>query len=98
MIIVTGTVQATPGMADEALRIATAHVLRSRTEPGCISHAVHRDAEDPDRLFFFERWTDLAALKAHFAVPASGATVAALARVSAEPPAMTIYEATEQGQ
>jgi quinol monooxygenase YgiN len=35
-------------------------------EPGCISHAVHVDCENPLRLVFIEQWTDRAALLAHF--------------------------------
>ncbi|UVO54207.1 putative quinol monooxygenase [Sphingomonas sp. SUN039] len=95
MIIVTGTVTAREGQFDAVLAIATEHVLRSRAEPGCISHAVHRDSENPNRLFFFERWTDMAALKVHFAVPASGDAVRAMAALTTEPPSMQLYEANE---
>lgn len=95
MIIVTGTVLAREGAFDDVLAVATEHVLRSRVEPGCISHAVYRDTEEPLRLQFVERWTDMAALKVHFAVPASGATVRAMAALCTEPPSMTLCEATE---
>ncbi len=95
MIIVTGTVLAREGTLDNVLAIATEHVLRSRAEPGCISHAVYRDTEEPLRLQFVERWTDMAALKVHFAVPASGETVRAMAALCTEPPSMTLYEASE---
>ncbi len=63
MIIVTGTVLALEGALDDVLAIATEHVLRSRSEPGCISHAVYRDTEESLRLQFVERWTDMAALR-----------------------------------
>ena len=95
MIIVTGSVLARPETFDEILRISTEHVLRSRVEPGCISHAVHSDTEEPLRLHFLERWTDMAALKTHFLVPASGETVRAMAALCTEPPSMQIYEAVE---
>jgi quinol monooxygenase YgiN len=95
VIIVTGSVLARDDTFDDVLRISTEHVLRSRGEPGCISHAVYRDTEEPLRLQFVERWTDMAALKAHFAVPASSAFVAALGKRTAKPPAIQIYEATE---
>lgn len=95
MIIVTGTVLARPDSFDEILRLATEHVLRSRTEPGCLSHAVHRDTEDPLRLHFLEHWTDMTALKVHFRVPASQSFGAALARLAAEAPSMTVYAAEE---
>jgi quinol monooxygenase YgiN len=69
------------------------HVRRSRTEPGCLSHALHQDAEDPCQLFFFERWADRAALNVHFAVPESAAFVQALAALTTAPPEMVLYEA-----
>jgi quinol monooxygenase YgiN len=95
MIIVTGTVLAHPETFDEALRRSTEHVLRSRAEPGCLSHAVHRDTEEPLRLHFLEHWADMAALKTHFGVPESRAFGKALAHLGAESPSMTVYEAKE---
>lgn len=95
MIIVTGSVLARPESFDEVLRISTEHVLRSRSETGCISHAVYRDTENPLRLHFLERWTDMAALKTHFVVPESRAFGGDLVRLGAEPPSMTLYEASE---
>lgn len=95
MIIVTGTVLARPDSFDEVLRISTEHVLRSRAEPGCISHAVTQDTEEPLRVHFLERWSDMDALKTHFVVPASREFGGNLARLAAEPPSMTLYDATE---
>jgi quinol monooxygenase YgiN len=79
MIVVTGSVTARKDSLDEVARLSLAHVHRSRKEPGCISHAVHVDCEEPLRLVFFEQWADRAALLAHFAVPASRQFVSALA-------------------
>jgi quinol monooxygenase YgiN len=93
MIIVTGSVRAWPDAIDEALRVSLEHVHRSRTEPGCLLHSVHRDVEDPLRLVFLEHWADKDALAAHFAVPASNDFVRALAALAAEPPTIEIYEA-----
>lgn len=95
MIIITGTVQARPESIDELLAASLEHVHRSRTEPGCISHAVHRDVEDEYRLVFFEQWADLEAVRTHFAVPASGAFVAAAGKLSVGRPSMHLYEADE---
>ena len=95
MVIVTGSVLGTPGTIDELMALSLEHVRRSRTEPGCISHAVHRDVEEPLRLVFVERWADQEALLAHFAVPASGAFVRAAAKLAATAPTMEIYEAAE---
>lgn len=93
MIVVTGSVVVRDGGLDEALALSLEHVRRSRTEPGCLAHAVHRDVEQPQRLVFVEEWADLAALTAHFAVPASRAFVQALSALAVEPPSMTIYDA-----
>jgi quinol monooxygenase YgiN len=93
MILVTGSVTARPETRDEILRLSLEHVHRSRTEPGCISHAVHADAENPLRLVFVERWADRPALLAHFAVPASRAFVKALQSLAAEASPIDIYDA-----
>jgi quinol monooxygenase YgiN len=78
MIVVTGSITARPETFDEVKRLSLEHVRRSRTEPGCISHAVHVDCENPLRLVFIEQWADRAALAKHFTVPASRDFVGAL--------------------
>jgi len=93
MIVVTGTVTAKPETLDEILRVSLEHVHRSRMEPGCISHDVAIDAENPLRLMFTERWESTAALKTHFAVSASRTMFKALQALAAEPGSMQVYEA-----
>jgi quinol monooxygenase YgiN len=93
VIIVTGIVKARPETLEEALRISLEHVHRSRLEPGCLLHSVHRDVEDADRLVFLEHWADRDALSAHFRVPASGASAKRLGELAAEPPTIGIYDA-----
>ena len=93
MMIVTGSVQIRPQNLAEAIAICLEHVRRSRGEPGCVSHAVSQDAEDPCRLFFFEQWADRAALAEHFAVPQSGEFVAALLRLAISAPEISVYDA-----
>lgn len=95
MILVLGTVKICEGKLDAALALSQEHVARSRLEPGCIAHAVHRDTEDAARLVFVERWTDAGALHAHFKVPASKQFVQDLSALCSEKPAMTIYRAEE---
>jgi len=95
MIVVLGSVLVREGQMDAALDQALQHVRRSRTEPGCLSHAVHRDVENPQRLVFVEEWADMAALQQHFRVPGSRAVVKALAALSDEAPQMTIHEAQQ---
>ena len=94
MIVVTGSVTTRQDTFEEARRLSLEHVHRSRTEPGCISHAVHIDCENPLRLVFIEQWADRAALGAHFAVPASRNFVRALGALVSVPPTIEIYDAT----
>lgn len=94
MILVIGSVVAHEDRFAEALAMSLEHVARSRTEPGCLAHAVHQDAENPRRLVFVERWSDQAALAEHFRVPAARAFAKTLAALAAEPPSLSIYEAT----
>jgi len=90
MIIVTGSVVASPETLDAIVAESLAHVRRSRLEPGCLTHGVYRDVEEPLRLFFYE---DRAALDTHFRVPDSGRFVEALTALAAERPTITIREA-----
>jgi quinol monooxygenase YgiN len=94
MIVVTGSVTARADSFDEVRKLSLEHVHRSRTEPGCISHAVNVDCENPLRLVFFEQWTDRAALLAHFAVPASRDFVKALQSLAAAATTIELYDAT----
>jgi quinol monooxygenase YgiN len=94
MIVVTGSVTARRDSFDDVRTLGLEHVHRSRAEPGCISHAVHIDCENPLRLVFVEQWADRAALLAHFAVPASRNFVRALLPLAAASTTIEIYDAT----
>jgi quinol monooxygenase YgiN len=95
MIVVTGSVTARKDSFDQVRQLSLEHVRRSRQEPGCISHAVHVDCEDPLRLVFIEQWADRAALLAHFAVPASRDFVRALQPLAASATTLELYDATK---
>lgn len=94
MILVTGSFVAKQGQLADALAPSIEHVHRSRTEPGCISHAVHQDAENPRRLVFVEEWVDRAALAAHFALPESRAFARAVCALAVAVPTINVYDAT----
>jgi quinol monooxygenase YgiN len=94
MIVVTGSVTAREDSFDQMRELSLAHVRRSRMEPGCISHAVHVDCENPLRLVFFEQWADRAALLAHFSVPASRDFVRALQSFVDQATTIELYDAT----
>ena len=94
MIVITGSVTAKPG-AFEALRAeGLAHSERSRGEDGCLSHRCYIDAADPDRLFFYEEWRDMAAVEAHFGHPDTPKVMAAIRDHAAASEGPALYEAT----
>jgi quinol monooxygenase YgiN len=93
MIVVTGSVTAREDWFGDVKKLSLEHVHRSRKEPGCISHAVHVDCENPLRLVFIEQWVDRAALLAHFAVPASREFVRALQPLAAAAATLELYDA-----
>lgn len=93
MILVTGSAIIQRDSFEDARRLGIEHSQRSRGEPGCISHNVHVDCENPVRLVFVEQWTDRDALLAHFAVPASRQFIKALSALLVEPSTIEIYDA-----
>jgi len=94
MIVVTGSVTARQDSFEEVRKLSLEHVHRSRLEPGCISHAVHVDCENPLKLVFFEQWADRAALLNHFAVPASRQFVKSLHSLADAATTIELYDAT----
>ena len=95
MIIVTGTLHARPASLAEVLALSREHVARSRPEPGCLEHGVSIDADDPNRLVFFERWADREAIDAHLRLPASRGFGKAVATLVDQPPTLSMFKATE---
>jgi quinol monooxygenase YgiN len=93
MILVTGSILARGDSFADVLRLCLEHVERSRKEPGCISHAVHVNCENPLRLFFFEQWADEPALRTHFAVEGSRSFVKSLTDRIVETTGTQIYSA-----
>lgn len=95
MIIVTGSAVVLPDRLDEALAVGIAHSVRSRSEPGCLDHNCHVDAEDENRIVFVEYWADMAALQAHFTVPESSAFVRQMTALAVAPPKIQLFQAQE---
>jgi quinol monooxygenase YgiN len=93
MILVTGSIVAREEAFDDVLRSCLEHVERSRKEPGCISHDVHVDCQNPMRLFFFEQWADETALRMHFTVEGSKTFVKSLKGGIVETSGTKIYRA-----
>jgi quinol monooxygenase YgiN len=92
VLIVTGSIEARPDTIDRILELGLAHVQRSRLEPGCILHSIHRDVENELRVVFIEQWEDVKALDDHFHVPTSGEFVREAAALALRPPEISIFE------
>jgi len=95
MIIITGDLLVKKGNMQEALQASQKHVAHSRTEQGCISHAVYQDPENSLRLFFYEEWVDQAAIDVHFSLPSSQLFVAAVTSLVSAPPNLHIFNADQ---
>lgn len=93
MLIVTGAVTAREDKFAQLRAQALEHVRRSRKEPGCVSHSVHVDCENPLRLVFLEEWESRDALLAHFAVPESRAFVKLARALATEASRIGMFEA-----
>ena len=80
MIIVEGWVGMTSATEIDRLRDAAIEMMRAtKAESGCLDYAYAVDLAEPDLLRIIERWTDDAALTAHFATPHMAAFNQALA-------------------
>ena len=98
MIIITGSAAIRPEHFAQAVALGVEHSARSRSEPGCLAHNCHVDAEDPNRIVFVEEWADMAAVKTHFAVPESGEFVRTLGGWAEGAPVMRLFSAEEVGR
>ena len=65
----TATLHGRPEKRAELVKLLESFVLRSRAEPGCIEYHFHVSDEDPDNFYFYENWTDRAALDVHLNLP-----------------------------
>ncbi len=95
MILITGHVILTSQHRERMIALGAEHSARSRGETGCLAHHCHVDVENPDRMMFVEEWESIDAVRAHFAVPASGAFVAEMRALSPQPPVIRIYTAED---
>ena len=93
MIIITASFAVPSARREQIIALCSEHSARSRAEPGCLSHHIHADCEDPLRLFFHEEWQDEAAVAAHFAVPESQEFVRRLTGLVGGRPEIAIYRA-----
>ena len=58
-----------PRSATSSIPLLESFVPASRAEPGCIEYHFHVSDEDPNIFYFYENWTDRAALDVHLNLP-----------------------------
>ncbi len=98
MIIVTGSVTATATAETDAEieALCLTHVRRSRDEPGCLLHSVHRDVENKLRFVFLENWDTRADLDRHFELPESINFVKAIRSLASAATRMQVFETVSE--
>lgn len=69
MLIVTGTVEVSPGGVEKAATAAQRMVAETVREPGCLVYEFSLILGFANRFRVYEEWQDQAALEAHFAAP-----------------------------
>jgi quinol monooxygenase YgiN len=79
MLIVLAKAQVGEGAMAAATAAIADMVAASNAEEGCIAYAFTQDVLQPGVLHIVEKWTDDAALAAHFATPHMAAFGAAIA-------------------
>jgi quinol monooxygenase YgiN len=96
MIIVEGWVRMDSAHL-ESLRAAAVDMMRAtrESEPGCLDYAIAIDLAEPNLLRIVERWTDEAALSAHFATPHMAAFNQAMAGAAIQRASVKVYNAQE---
>jgi len=68
-VVLAVTWVAREGESDAIADLLRRLMALSRAEPGCLQYDVHRDPDDPNSFFLFERYVDDAAFEAHQASP-----------------------------
>lgn len=95
MIIVIGTVRLPEGAMEELRPAAEAMMAASRAEEGCLHYVYAQDLLDPNLIHVSERWSDQAALDAHFETGHMAVWRKALAEVKFEARDLLAFEAGE---
>lgn len=63
--ICTATFVAKPGMINQLIEQLAKLIPHTRQEAGCIRYEMHQDLENPDAIFFIEKFQDKTAFEMH---------------------------------
>lgn len=95
MIIITGDVEFLPEHREEGIRLCNEHSVRSRKEPGCISHDCSVDIENGNLVRFIEHWESMEAVQQHFTIPEALAMVEKFQAMKAAPFVIRLFNSEE---
>lgn len=93
MILIEGWIRFAAGDIETLRPAAVAMVEATHTEAGCLEYAFSQDLRDPTLFRIIERWTDEAALAAHFQTPHMAAFQQALSGSTQQGASVKLYSA-----
>ncbi|NNE74913.1 MAG: antibiotic biosynthesis monooxygenase [Acidimicrobiales bacterium] len=97
MIIVAGTLTIDPAKRELAMEAAIKNMTATREEEGCLDYVMTPDPIDEATIVIFERWTDGAAIAAHFGSPHMAEFQAAMGDFGITDMALHKYDDVEPG-
>jgi quinol monooxygenase YgiN len=96
MLIVAGTVRVPPKNLDGLRPHMQAMMAASQAEAGCLDYNYAEDVGEPGLIHVFERWSDPAALDAHFQTPHMAAWRAVWPRYGVSARRLFAYEVASE--
>lgn len=91
-ITVIARTKARPGMEERLTEAAGALVGPTRQEEGCINYDLHRSADDPSELVFYENWRSKEDLDRHLESPHVKKVLEQLPELSENGVEITLFE------
>jgi len=95
MIVIAVSYKVKSGRREEALGAAKICAGTTRREAGNIDYTFYAGIDSPDTFFLFEQWEGQKALDSHMKSEHLAAFRKALGDLTAEPPAIRRFEASE---
>jgi len=68
-VMITAKVYIKPGFEEEFIKAAQWIIENTHMEEGCLEYTLYQDPYNKTNFFFFERYTNQAAIDIHFAAP-----------------------------
>ena len=97
-VVVVGAFTAVDGKQAEAEDTMRALIEPTHDEDGCILYALHRGADDPNRLTFIERWSSREALDAHLSASHIQDVLERIQELFGDSGEITVYEPLPAGE